>query len=485
MLNQQVVDKIVAILSRAEDFMTAKQLGQLTHRSAKTIYRIVQELNTTAGDVVIESSRGRGYRLNELRYRAFVRKNSNNTELDLPASRQQRIILQLLACSPVPATIEQLYAGAFVGQRVIDRDLAVIRGQLSVWQLSIVNQRQHWSLQGSEVRVRQALMFALLQQLGASKLPQERSWFDADKYHFYSVLYDWSASRLFQKVAPEYVSYLHGCLLVFCLRIGRLQVYTPMYTSDADDALFTKVDQLRQVVKVDSHMGMSTTDFNWLVDMFSGIGWRETQFYGTHNKQAELDMMSRRLAVLFVDRFDFGHDYVNRWQLRPKLYRHMRSLISRLRNQVPLVKMDAEVVELVSMNTLRQVHQITLFAAKTCQPLRGMTSQEEWLIALFFDSTRLSSQRPIRFLLVSDRPTEVNHLFLIELSRLMSQLICERVVRMVELLDPAIDLPTVDVIINFEEPSPHFDQPVVSIRPMLGTNDWLQLKQFMASQSDS
>ena len=56
--------RLLLLLTKRHDYITSDELAEHLGTSQKTIYRLIKKINETHGEGLIQSEKGRGYKLN-------------------------------------------------------------------------------------------------------------------------------------------------------------------------------------------------------------------------------------------------------------------------------------------------------------------------------------------------------------------------------------------------------------------------------------
>ena len=60
--------RLLLLLTKRHDYITSDELAEYLGTSQKTIYRLIKKINETHGEGLIQSEKGRGYKLNYEKY---------------------------------------------------------------------------------------------------------------------------------------------------------------------------------------------------------------------------------------------------------------------------------------------------------------------------------------------------------------------------------------------------------------------------------
>lgn len=156
MKQKKKFEKLIAVLKKHSDFITAKELSDELQSSEKTIYRLVKEINQAyAPDELIIKKKGSGFKLKK--------ELVSDHLLDVPAedftpgNRQMRILEKLLLISPKRVLIYDLTQEFYVSESVIMKDRIEIQKQIDAFNLKISTQSGAVFIKGSEFDLRRAI----------------------------------------------------------------------------------------------------------------------------------------------------------------------------------------------------------------------------------------------------------------------------------------------------------------------------------------
>ena len=146
-------NQILRFLGQQVDFVDAQTIAQAFDVSPKTVYRAVSKLNQD--DIVIESQRGRGYRL------VANKILPANTEQD--TQRQHDLVISLLHAFPHGSNRWQLLEKFYISDSTLQKDLTTLNELLNQFHTSIDRSAGQVRVVGTETQVRKALNYFLLE----------------------------------------------------------------------------------------------------------------------------------------------------------------------------------------------------------------------------------------------------------------------------------------------------------------------------------
>lgn len=151
---------LIKYLLKHRTYVTGPELSTVLGVSTKTISRAVKHINAqSANSPIIESRRGRGYRLN---YQNYLKEgNDTNHRINshnIPSvERRNDVLRRLLITSPEKHRLSDLFDHFYVSDSVRSIDLRVLRQMLGEYNLKLHRQNEYVWIAGSEANIREAI----------------------------------------------------------------------------------------------------------------------------------------------------------------------------------------------------------------------------------------------------------------------------------------------------------------------------------------
>ncbi|PST49607.1 sugar transporter [Bifidobacterium callitrichos] len=152
-------------LLNRRDFVPGTELSAILGVSTKTVSRIVKHINEqSVNGVIVESQRGRGYRLNSGNY--FAQRDLN-AEADKPGAlssveRRDEIIKRLLITAPQQYRMDDLWGKFYISESAIAVDLRTLRRMLEKFSLELARSGDIIWVAGTETDIRRAMASLLV-----------------------------------------------------------------------------------------------------------------------------------------------------------------------------------------------------------------------------------------------------------------------------------------------------------------------------------
>lgn len=154
--------KILAVLFKTNNYITASYLSKLLGVSEKTIYRDLKSIQYNfKSQNLIQQDRGKGYRLNYTPSLKNILYNSKqqNTFFGIDVeTRRRNITVLLLLQTPVETSINKLAELYFISNASIVNDLNTIEQELLQYNLSLIRSHNGTHIKGDEYNIRRLLM---------------------------------------------------------------------------------------------------------------------------------------------------------------------------------------------------------------------------------------------------------------------------------------------------------------------------------------
>jgi activator of the mannose operon, transcriptional antiterminator len=152
---------LIDYLLNRRDFVSGSELSDMLGVSTKTVARLVKQINSQQdGCTIIESQRGRGYRLD---YQNYFNQTDRGDERPNEASqftsveRRDEVIKRLLMTSPQQYRIGELWGRFCISDSAVSSDLTALRRMLAKFHLTLERVGDYVWIEGSETDIRNAI----------------------------------------------------------------------------------------------------------------------------------------------------------------------------------------------------------------------------------------------------------------------------------------------------------------------------------------
>lgn len=149
---------LLLYFSKNRDFVTAAELSRVLNVSTKTIYRLIKQMNKESpnGDLIY-SEKGRGYKLDYKMYLEYGQERTVQKVTLSPTERRNKVMEELLLCSPREKNIFEMYGEYYVSETVITSDEKIISQILEKYGLTLIRKNRMIKIIGNEPGLRKAI----------------------------------------------------------------------------------------------------------------------------------------------------------------------------------------------------------------------------------------------------------------------------------------------------------------------------------------
>ncbi|MGG5370816.1 BglG family transcription antiterminator [Enterococcus sp. AZ196] len=149
--------RLLLLLTKRHDYITSDELAEHLETSQKTIYRLIKKINETYGEGLIQSEKGRGYKLNYEKYINQTNVQPSHRSQYSPQERRNRVMEELLLLSPNAKNVYDLFEEYYVGESVIFSDEQMIAEHLQRYGLNLERKQRTLTVLGKEANIRRAI----------------------------------------------------------------------------------------------------------------------------------------------------------------------------------------------------------------------------------------------------------------------------------------------------------------------------------------
>ncbi len=149
--------RLLLLLTKRLDYITSEELAEHLETSQKTIYRLIKKINETYGEGLVQSEKGRGYKLNYEKYIGQTTIQPSQRSQYSPQERRNRVMEELLLSSPHAKNVYSLFEEYYVGESVIFSDEQLIVEHLQHYDLKLERKQRTLAVLGKEANIRRAI----------------------------------------------------------------------------------------------------------------------------------------------------------------------------------------------------------------------------------------------------------------------------------------------------------------------------------------
>lgn len=149
--------RLLLLLTKRHDYITSDELAEHLGTSQKTIYRLIKKINEIYGEGLIQSEKGRGYKLDYEKYISQTNFQPSQRSQYSPQERRNRVMEELLLSSPNAKNVYDLFEEYYVGESVIFSDEQLIAEHLQRYGLKLERKQRTLAVLGEEGHIRRAI----------------------------------------------------------------------------------------------------------------------------------------------------------------------------------------------------------------------------------------------------------------------------------------------------------------------------------------
>ncbi len=347
MSTNNLESKILMFLGQQTDFVDAQVISQTFDVSKKTIYRTINKINQA--DNVVESQRGRGYRLRNNNFSATVNEQDKQRQVDLAIS--------LLHAFPHGLNRWRLLEKLYISESTLQRDLSILNDMLRLFHISIDRSAGEAKVVGTEIQVRKALNYFLLENNVTQQVVAGLAGVFPDisktDQTFISSQMTLIEKELDVEILDPYTVniFSHLYILLDRVRSHNVESVTPTVVNHHYDELLLRV--ARQVINNISgyaHVEINSQEIENLMLYLVGLRYDRT----LDNSQED---EARQLVDYLIHELPLSA-HVNIENLRNALIGHVRPMIHRIKEDILIVNPILNDIRFSYKETFCQVQQI-------------------------------------------------------------------------------------------------------------------------------
>ncbi|WP_242651966.1 BglG family transcription antiterminator [Leuconostoc kimchii] len=322
-----IENQILMFLGQQVGFVDAKKIALTFKVSTKTVYRTINKLNSS--EIIIESQRGRGYKLIE------DLKLVTDTKADV--QRQIDMSVSLLTHFPNHMNRLKFIDKFYISDSTLTRDLTRIGEKLKKFNIQLNRSDGEVTVIATEVQVRKALNYFFLENTRTKNVLDNISEIfpniSVENQTFISSQMMLIEQKLNVQILEPYTIniFSHLYILLERVRQHRYEITESHVVQQHYDTMLTKV--ARQIIlniSQFSHEEIPDQEINNLLIYLVGLRY-DKQLDDSNNDEAYqlVDFLIRNLSL--TDR------YVNFETLKKGLLGHVRPMIHRIESGIAVV----------------------------------------------------------------------------------------------------------------------------------------------------
>lgn len=399
--------RLQLLLSQSTDFITADELAKHLNTSKKTVYRLIKQINDASTEgTVIESAKGRGYRLNHEKYILQQRDVQSDNGDITPANRQEKVMEELLLASPKALKIRQLYNDFYVGDSTIANDEKIIYERLKNYNLKLTRKNRTLQITGDEPSIRKAIV-ELTQTLNFVDIEDLQSTTNTD-FNYYDVSLVSEQISTIEKTLGERVPYPYNVNLFSHLYILISRVKQGM--ADSKNSTLTSEEKRRMSNEPRVAKIAEKTIYNIGLYLHKQLPEVEKYYlfqYLISSRLPDLSGETPNFSKIVKDVANYylsevGHRLhlaTNGTTIFLDLANHVKPMLNRLKNDIRVKNVLLEQIKLSYQTIFDVVTEVSAEVSKKYR-LPYINSDENGFITLYFARMSEVHQLPIRTLVM-------------------------------------------------------------------------------------
>lgn len=467
-------------------YVAGPQLSTDLHVSTKTIVRYVKRINEkSTNGPIIESKRGRGYRLNYQNY--LKEKNETDSPLSTgnltTVERRNEIIKELLITSPEKHLTKDMFSKFFVSDSVISSDLMIIRDMLNKYHLELRRRNEYVWVDGPEPNIREAINSLLVSDdvNSISHFLQDNQYIRQQDASFVTRQLNYMEEQLGSEIPYPYNVNLFSHLYVLIQRYHNVSSLDngETMTPSEEEKLHEHPRLYRICKKVIANLNQYLNTRLPNIEIYYLFQYlTSTRVSGPSLGIEDISDRVRAVTDFLIDKVteDEQYSHLNSNQLFTNLAKHMKPLLNRLENNIKVKN------NLLGQINLEYSHLFNVVKNATKQlshryDLNTIDDAEVGFITLYFAQAAESMRPPINVMIVCTTGFGTAQLLKAKINKRFSELNVVGVVAGRELEDKILKHPNVDLVISTITLSKKIKTPVLIVSAILTLEDQERLEQ--------
>lgn len=468
------------------DFVSGAELSDMLGVSTKTVARLVKQINAQQDDcTIIESQRGRGYRLD---YQNYFNQMDRGDERPSDASqltsveRRDEVMKRLLMTSPQQYRMDELWGRFCISDSAISSDLTALRRMLAEFHLTLERVGDCVWIEGGETDIRNAITDLLVTDDVASigrfmQTDQRIQRRDAAFIqHEMSLVEDLMHSEIPYPYSINLFTHLY-ILIERYREVGSL-IDDGFRPQESDES--TRHPEIARVCE------KVIDDLNLYLD----AKLPESETYYLHQYLAssridgggvtpdEIPQQVRSVTQYLIDevRRDPYYQGIDARELFSGLAKHMKPLLNRLENGIKVRNNLLEQIKLEYPRLFDVVRQAVTGLSEHFG-LAPIDDEETGFITVYFAQAVEMRPRPFNVLLVCTTGLGTAQLLRAKIQRRFSELHIVATVASRDLKPELKAHPETDLVVSTVGLTEHFKVPTLIVSAMLTIEDQERLER--------
>ncbi|HIW70493.1 MAG TPA: PRD domain-containing protein [Candidatus Limosilactobacillus merdipullorum] len=486
-MKEQFKQSLIAYLLNHHGYVAGSKLSTILHVSTKTIVRNVKKINAESpGEPIIESKRGRGYRLNyqnylKVKHDAGTPHNASNLST---VERRNEVIKKLLITSPEKQQVRAVFGKFFVSDSVISSDIKIIRTMLAKYHLTVHRKNEYVWIDGKELDIRNAINSLLVSDdvISISHFLQENQYVRKRDASFVIRQLGFIEEQMDSDIPYPYNVNLFSHLYVLIERyqnVGSLVESDFALTDTEKEAMQSHPQMFKISQQVVSNLSRYLNTELPPIEVYYLYQYlTSSRVNNTAISVNDVSDNVRAVTDFLIDKVtqDPQYRYLNSNELFTNLANHIKPLLNRLENNIKVKNNLLGQISLEYPHLFKVVQEATAELSKRYD-LNKIDDEEVGFITVYFAQAAENKRPPINVIAVCTTGFGTAQLLKAKLEKRFSELNIIDVVSSRELADKIDQYPSLDLIVSTIELPKTIKVPTLIVSAILTLEDQERLDQ--------
>lgn len=479
---------MISYLLNRRDFVSGQELSEALGVSTKTINRTVKQINESAEEnPIIESQRGRGYRLNFQNY--FDQRDrmdhANAMNGISSVERRDEIIKRLLITSPHQYRVDDIWGKFYLSDSAVASDMRAIRLMLGKFHLTLNRVSDRVWVDGTETDVRRAIanLVSTDDVSGDRFLQPNQSIKQRDAAFVTHQL------ELVEEIMQADIPYPYSVNLFthLYILIERFRNVNTLVEEDYDAASQEKMENDPQIHAVcekvvsnlDEYLGTRLPRIE-VYFLYQYLTSSRLQHHQVDQNDVSDSVRNVTDYLIYKVTEDPEYRHINHQSLFASLSQHMKPLLNRLENNIKVANNLLEQIKLEYPHLFEVVKNATVQLSERFQ-LAPIDDEEAGFITVYFAQAVETSETPLNVLLVCTTGLGTAQLLRSKIEKRLPYFRIVETLAARTLEDEITEHPEVNLVISTIRLPESVSTPTVVVSAMLTVEDQERLERKAAS----
>lgn len=480
-MKEKFKQSLIAYLLNHRGYVAGSKLSTILHVSTKTIVRNVKKINAQfPGEPIIESKRGRGYRLNYQHYLKVKHDSGkpHNVSNLSTVERRNEVIKKLLITSPEKQQVKAVFSKFFVSDSVISSDIKIIRTMLAKYHLAVHRKNEYVWIDGRELDIRKAINSLLVSDdvISISHFLQDNQYVRQRDASFVTRQLGFIEEQMASDIPYPYNVNLFSHLYVLIERyqnVGSLVEVDSELTEAEKEAMQQHPKLLKISDQVVANLSRYLSTHLPRVEVYYLFQYLASS--RVNDSPISVNDVSdhvRAVTDFLIDKVtqDPQYRYLNSNELFTNLANHIKPLLNRLENHIKVKNNLLGQIILEYSHLFKVVQQATV-ALSQRYDLNKIDDEEVGFITVYFAQAAENKRPPINVVAVCTTGFGTAQLLKAKLEKRFSELNIIDVVSSRELTDKIDQYPSIDLIVSTIELPKKIKVPTLIVSAILTLED--------------